>query len=118
MTAKPRKVSFPAFNIRELRDLSFDQFQGAVRPRHLDIANLARIRSSVMAVVPGGGSPSIVATMKRPTINLSSTAPVLISSAKCFRNDLGGAFTMGGIGTATFGAIIFYQILAWKRAEQ
>ncbi|MGA8195558.1 MAG: solute carrier family 23 protein [Acetobacteraceae bacterium] len=29
-----------------------------------------------------------------------------------------GAFTMGGIGTATFGAIIFYQILAWTRAEQ
>ena len=29
-----------------------------------------------------------------------------------------GAFTMGGIGTATFGAIIFYQILAWNRTEQ
>jgi len=29
-----------------------------------------------------------------------------------------GAFTMGGIGTATFGAIIFYQILAWNSAEQ
>ena len=29
-----------------------------------------------------------------------------------------GAFTMGGIGTATFGAIILYQILAWKSAEQ
>jgi putative pyrimidine permease RutG len=26
-----------------------------------------------------------------------------------------GAFTMGGIGTATFGAIILYQILAWNR---
>jgi len=29
-----------------------------------------------------------------------------------------GAFTMGGIGTATFGAIILYPILAWNSAEQ
>jgi uracil-xanthine permease len=29
-----------------------------------------------------------------------------------------GAFTMGGIGTATFGAIIFYQVLAWNNAKQ
>jgi putative pyrimidine permease RutG len=29
-----------------------------------------------------------------------------------------GTFTMGGIGTATFGAIILYQILAWNSAEQ
>src|SRR6516165_5067489 len=29
-----------------------------------------------------------------------------------------GAFTMGGIGTATFGAIILYQILAWDSAKQ
>jgi uracil-xanthine permease len=29
-----------------------------------------------------------------------------------------GAFTIGGIGTATFGAIILYQILAWDNAEQ
>jgi xanthine/uracil permease len=29
-----------------------------------------------------------------------------------------GAFTMGGIGTATFGAIIFYQVLAWNSDEQ
>ena len=29
-----------------------------------------------------------------------------------------GDFTMGGIGTATFGAIIFYQILAWNGAKQ
>jgi xanthine/uracil permease len=28
-----------------------------------------------------------------------------------------GDFTMGGIGTATFGAIILYQILAWNSAE-
>jgi uracil-xanthine permease len=28
------------------------------------------------------------------------------------------AFTMGGIGTATFGAIILYQILAWNGAKQ
>jgi uracil-xanthine permease len=27
-----------------------------------------------------------------------------------------GAFTLGGIGTATFGAIILYQILGWDRA--
>ena len=29
-----------------------------------------------------------------------------------------GAFTIRGIGTATFGAIIIYQILAWDNAEQ
>ncbi|HXJ84405.1 MAG TPA: hypothetical protein VMS64_37670, partial [Candidatus Methylomirabilis sp.] len=29
-----------------------------------------------------------------------------------------GAFTMGGIGTATFGAIILYQILAWSDAME
>jgi uracil-xanthine permease len=29
-----------------------------------------------------------------------------------------GAFTMGGIGTATFGTMIFYQILAWNSAKQ
>jgi uracil-xanthine permease len=29
-----------------------------------------------------------------------------------------GAFEIGGIGTATFGAIILYQILAWDGAEQ
>jgi hypothetical protein len=29
-----------------------------------------------------------------------------------------GAFTVGGIGTATFGAIILYQILAWSSAKQ
>ena len=29
-----------------------------------------------------------------------------------------GAFKMGGIGTATFGAIILYQIRAWDSAEQ
>jgi putative pyrimidine permease RutG len=29
-----------------------------------------------------------------------------------------GAFTMGGIGTATFGAIILYQVLAWNSAKQ
>jgi putative pyrimidine permease RutG len=28
-----------------------------------------------------------------------------------------GDFTMGGIGTATFGAIILYQILAWDRSK-
>src|SRR5579871_6329124 len=28
-----------------------------------------------------------------------------------------GGFTMGGIGTATFGAIILYQILAWNNAK-
>jgi putative pyrimidine permease RutG len=29
-----------------------------------------------------------------------------------------GVFAIGGIGTATFGAIILYQILTWKNAEQ
>jgi putative pyrimidine permease RutG len=29
-----------------------------------------------------------------------------------------GAFTMGGIGTASFGAIILYQVLAWNSVEQ
>jgi uracil-xanthine permease len=29
-----------------------------------------------------------------------------------------GAFTMGGIGTATFGAIILYQILTWTSAAE
>ena len=29
-----------------------------------------------------------------------------------------GDFTMGGIGTATFGAIILYQILAWDRSKE
>jgi uracil-xanthine permease len=29
-----------------------------------------------------------------------------------------GNFTMGGIGTATFGAIILYQILAWDRSQE
>ena len=29
-----------------------------------------------------------------------------------------GAFEIGGIGTATFGAIILYQILAWNNAQQ
>src|SRR5262249_11183161 len=29
-----------------------------------------------------------------------------------------GEFAMGGIGTATFAAIILYQILAWDRPEE
>jgi uracil-xanthine permease len=29
-----------------------------------------------------------------------------------------GDFTMGGIGTATFGAIILYQVLAWDRSQE
>ena len=29
-----------------------------------------------------------------------------------------GAFTMGGIGTASFGAITLYQVLAWNSVEQ
>jgi xanthine/uracil permease len=28
-----------------------------------------------------------------------------------------GNFTMGGIGTATFGAIILYQIFGWSKAK-
>ena len=56
------------------------------------IANLTRARSSVMATVPGGGgNPSIVARIKRPTVKLASTAPVLMSSTKCFRNDFGSS---------------------------
>jgi hypothetical protein len=56
------------------------------------IANLTRTRSLVMATVPGGGgNPSIVARIKRPTVKLASTAPVLMSSTKCFRNDFGSS---------------------------
>jgi xanthine/uracil permease len=29
-----------------------------------------------------------------------------------------GNFTMGGIGTATFGAIILYQIFGWSKAKE
>jgi putative pyrimidine permease RutG len=29
-----------------------------------------------------------------------------------------GSFTMGGIGTATFGAIILYQIFGWSKAKE
>jgi hypothetical protein len=29
-----------------------------------------------------------------------------------------GDFAMGGIGIATFGAIILYQILAWDRSQE
>jgi hypothetical protein len=29
-----------------------------------------------------------------------------------------GAFTVGGIGTATFGAITLFQILAWNSARE
>ena len=29
-----------------------------------------------------------------------------------------GDFTMGGIGTATFGAIILYQILGWNPSNE
>jgi xanthine/uracil permease len=29
-----------------------------------------------------------------------------------------GAFTMGGIGSATFGAIVLYQILSWHNAKE
>ena len=29
-----------------------------------------------------------------------------------------GNFTLGGIGTATFGAIILYQIFGWTRATE
>jgi hypothetical protein len=29
-----------------------------------------------------------------------------------------GAFTMGGMGTATFGAIILYQLVAWSGTDE
>jgi putative pyrimidine permease RutG len=49
--------------------------------------------------------------------NLITVATALTAGAGDLTLKFGG-FTMGGIGTATFGAIILYQILAWDRSEQ
>ncbi|WP_024519361.1 solute carrier family 23 protein [Bradyrhizobium sp. Tv2a-2] len=47
--------------------------------------------------------------------NLITVAAALIAGAGDLTLKF-GAFAMGGIGTATFGAIILYQILAWNRS--
>ncbi|HEV2098491.1 MAG TPA: solute carrier family 23 protein, partial [Stellaceae bacterium] len=49
--------------------------------------------------------------------NLITVAVALTAGAGDFTLKF-GAFTIGGIGTATFGAIILYQILAWNSGEQ
>jgi putative pyrimidine permease RutG len=49
--------------------------------------------------------------------NLITVAVALTAGAGDLTLKL-GPFTMGGIGTATFGAIILYQILGWNSAEQ
>jgi uracil-xanthine permease len=49
--------------------------------------------------------------------NLITVAAALTAGAGDLTLKL-GAFTMGGIGTATFGAIILYQLLAWNSANQ
>jgi len=48
--------------------------------------------------------------------NLITVAAALTAGAGDLTLKLGD-FTMGGIGTATFGAIVLYQILAWNSAE-
>jgi len=48
--------------------------------------------------------------------NLITTAVALTAGAGDLTLKFGG-FTMGGIGTATFGAIILYQILAFDRSK-
>jgi uracil-xanthine permease len=48
--------------------------------------------------------------------NLFTVAVALTAGAGDLTLRFGG-FTMGGIGTGTFGAILFYQILAWNRAK-
>ena len=49
--------------------------------------------------------------------NLITTAVALTAGAGDLTLKFGG-FTMGGIGTATFGAIILYQILAFDRSKE
>jgi len=49
--------------------------------------------------------------------NLITVAVALVAGAGDLTVKV-GAFTMGGIGTATFGAIILYQILAWNNAPE
>jgi putative pyrimidine permease RutG len=48
--------------------------------------------------------------------NLIIVAAALTAGAGDLTLKLGG-FTMGGIGTATFGAVILYKILAWNSAK-
>src|SRR6516225_6558144 len=49
--------------------------------------------------------------------NLITVAAALTAGAGDLTLKFGG-FTMGGIGTATFGAIIFYQVLSWNSAKR
>jgi xanthine/uracil permease len=49
--------------------------------------------------------------------NLITVAVVLTAGAGDLTLKFGD-FAMGGIGTATFGAIILYQILAWDRSKE
>src|SRR5262249_48007168 len=49
--------------------------------------------------------------------NLLTVAVALIAGAGDLTLKF-GEFTMGGIGTATFGAIILYQVLAWDRLKE
>jgi xanthine/uracil permease len=49
--------------------------------------------------------------------NLITTAAALTAGAGDLTLRFGG-FTLGGIGTATFGAIILYQILAFDRSKE
>jgi uracil-xanthine permease len=49
--------------------------------------------------------------------NLITVAVALIAGAGDLTLKFGD-FTLGGIGTATFGAIILYQVLAWDRSQE
>ena len=49
--------------------------------------------------------------------NMITVAVALTAGAGDLTLKFGG-FTMGGIGTATFGAIILHQILAWNSDRQ
>ncbi|HEX9465267.1 MAG TPA: solute carrier family 23 protein [Alphaproteobacteria bacterium] len=49
--------------------------------------------------------------------NLITVAAALTMGAGNLSVNIGG-FTLAGIGTATFGAIILYQILAWDRSKE
>jgi xanthine/uracil permease len=49
--------------------------------------------------------------------NLIAAGVALIAGAGDFAINLGG-FTMGGIGTATFGAIIVYHLLGWVARQR
>ena len=49
--------------------------------------------------------------------NLITVAAALTAGAGDLTLEFGD-FTMGGIGTATFGAIVLYQILDWDRSKE